>query len=146
MTVDTAQVLRLTKTIAASPEEVFAAWTQREHMTQWCCPDPTAEVDVAVDLRVGGSFTIVMKAEGGPFTAQGVYKEIEAPRRVVYTWDWVEEDHRMGVETLVTVDFVPVDGGTEVRLVHDGFPNSEAKDAHGEGWPACLDRFTKLFA
>ena len=52
----------------------------------------------------------------------------------------------MGVETIVTVDFVAVDSGTEVRLTHEGFPVEEIKAAHVEGWGPCMDSFARLFA
>jgi uncharacterized protein YndB with AHSA1/START domain len=145
MTAETAQALSLTKTIAASQEAVFEAWTRPEHMRVWCCPDPTAEVQVEVDLRVGGTYSIRMGVEGGPYTALGTYREIDAPNRIVYTWDWKEDAHRMGVETIVTVEFTPVEGGTEVRLTHEGFPTAEVKTAHEEGWTPCLARLSGLY-
>jgi uncharacterized protein YndB with AHSA1/START domain len=100
---------------------------------------------VELDLQVGGSYRIRMEIEGGPYTAYGTYKEIDPPRRLVYTWDWTEESHQVG-ETTVTVEFVEVDGGTEVRLTHDGFPAPEAKEAHEQGWGGCLDRFEALLS
>ena len=51
MTVGTAQALTMTKTIAAPREAVFEAWTRPEEMSAWCCPDPTATVDVEDMLR-----------------------------------------------------------------------------------------------
>ena len=38
----------------------------------------------------------------------------------------------------MTVEFNEVDGGTEVVLVHDGFPSEELKSAHEDGWVPCL--------
>ncbi|RMH11913.1 MAG: SRPBCC domain-containing protein [Gemmatimonadetes bacterium] len=140
MNPETVRALQLRKHVAASPEEVFDAWTQPERMARWCCPDPNATVDVEIDLRVGGAFMIRMHIEGGPYTASGTYREVERPRRLVYTWDWQEEAHRMGVDTVVTVEFTPVDGGTEVTLVHEGFPTEDARTGHEEGWTACLAR------
>lgn len=140
MTVETENALSLTKTIAASPEDVFRAWTDPQLMGRWCCPDPTANVDVKADLKVGGKYEIAMDMEAGNYTAQGEYREFDPPNRVVYTWDWKDGDHRMGVETVVTVEFVPTDGGTEVRLTHEGFPAAEAKEGHLTGWTACLER------
>ena len=146
MTVERANALSLRRTVAASPEEAFTAWTHPDHLRRWSCPDPTAEVDVAVDLRVGGAYTIRMGIEGGPYTAQGIYREIDAPHRLVYTWDWKEGDHRMNVETVVTVEFVSVEGGTEVRLTHEGFPSEEAKAAHLQGWTPCVERLAQQLA
>jgi hypothetical protein len=48
-------------------------------------------------------------------------------------------------ETLVTVDFSEVEGGTEVSVLHQGFPVAEARDGHDEGWSACLTNFEALF-
>lgn len=144
MTVQAAQALRLTKTISASPEDVFQAWTRPEHMRNWCCPDPTADVDVHVDLRVGGAYSIRMGFDEGAHTAVGVYKEIDPPNRLVYTWDWKDGDHHMGVETIVTVAFTEVDGGTQVTLTHEGFPAVEPKVGHEEGWTVCLERLASL--
>jgi len=144
MTVETTQALSLTKSIAATPEAVFEALTSAEHMSRWCCPDPTADVDIEVDLRVGGAFQIKMDVEGGPYTAHGVYREIDPPRRLVYTWDWREADHRMDVETVVTIELSEVDGGTLMQLTHEGFPSVEAKAAHEEGWTPCLEHLARV--
>jgi uncharacterized protein YndB with AHSA1/START domain len=146
MTVETSHALNMTRTIAASPERVFEAWTSKGQMEQWACPDPSAKVECEIDLRVGGAYSISMGLEDGTHVAAGTYREVDPPNRLVYTWDWVEGDHHMGVDTIVTVDFVAVDGGTEVRLVHEGFPVEELKVAHEQGWGPCMDAFGRLFA
>ena len=138
------KVLRLVRTVAASPERAFEAWTTAEQVRRWTCPDPTASVDVEIDLRVGGKYSICMHVEGGPFTAHGTYREVDPPRRVVYTWGWKEEAHAMKAETVVTVEFVPVEGGTEIRLTHSGFPTADDRKGHEEGWKICVERFADL--
>ncbi|MDX1494062.1 MAG: SRPBCC domain-containing protein [Longimicrobiales bacterium] len=143
MSVNTAGAVRLQRTIAADRKRVWDAWTQPEQMRRWSCPAPGGCKEVVSDFRVGGSFTIRMEVDGKAHTAFGTYREIEAPRRLVYTWDWEEEDNAMG-ETLVTVEFQEVDGGTRVSLVHEGFPAEEARAGHEEGWTACLEHFTAL--
>ncbi len=138
------EALRLVRTVAASPERAFEAWTSPEQVSRWTCPDPTASVDVEIDLRVGGRYLIRMHVEGGPYTAHGTYREVDPPRRLVYTWGWKEEAHAMKAETVVTVEFAPVEKGTEIRLTHSGFPTPDDRDGHGEGWKICVDRFTEL--
>ena len=145
MTLETS-ALYLVRTIAASPDAVFEVWTTKEHMERWTCPDPGALVDVEIDLRVGGRYSIRMDVEGGPFTAFGTYREVDRPTRLVYTWDWKEEPHAMNTETVVTVDFVPVDGGTQIRLTHAGFPAPSDKEGHEVGWTMCLDRLVAIAA
>ena len=132
--------LQLVRTVVASPERVFEAWTTAQHVERWACPDPGALVTADLDLRVGGHYSIRMEVEGGPFTAFGTYHEVDPPRRLVYTWDWKEDPHAMHTESLVTVEFVPVDGGTEIRLTHQGFPAPSDMEGHEVGWRMCLDR------
>jgi uncharacterized protein YndB with AHSA1/START domain len=134
----------MTRVIHAERQAVWDAWTKPEHMKKWSCPEPGGAKRIETDLRVGGAFRIEMVVGGDAHTAFGTYREIDAPRRLVYTWDWKEESHQMG-ETLVTVEFNEVDGGTEVVLVHEGFPAAEAKTAHEEGWGACLAHFEATF-
>lgn len=146
MNVETPHALTLTRTIAATPEAVFDAWTRPELLARWSCPDPEAKLDIDVDLRVGGGYRIAMAMEEDRWTAAGTYREIARPLRLVYTWDWEEAGHRMGVDTLVTVEFAPVDGGTRVTLTHTGFPAAEAAEGHDRGWTACLEHLGRMFA
>ena len=129
MSVDTMNSLRISRLIQADQQAVWDAWTQPDLMRQWSCPEPGGVQDVASDFRVGGAFTIAMRVGDNDHTAIGTYKEIDAPNRLVYTWDWKEEDNRMG-ETLVTVEFEARGDATEVVLLHGRFPGRR-----GEGEP-----------
>ena len=46
--------------------------------------------------------------------------------------------------TGLAVEFVPVEGGTEIRLTHDGFPTTDDRDGHEEGWTICVGRIAAL--
>ena len=85
-----------------------------------------------------------MRVEDNEYTAIGTYREIDAPNRIVYTWDWKEEDNRVG-ETLVTVEFEARGDATEVVLLHSGFAAVEAKEHHEQGWGGCMALFETLF-
>jgi uncharacterized protein YndB with AHSA1/START domain len=143
MSTGTGTSLRVSRVIKAGPEKVFDAWTQPEHQKRWSCPEGMEVADAQVDLTVGGSYLLRMESpEGKVHTAVGVYREIERPRRLVYTWDWEEES--IG-ETIVTVEFNDLGGSTEVMVTHELFPNAEAKVGHEEGWTSCLNRLERLF-
>ena len=49
-----------------------------------------------------------------------------------------EEDGTPGHETLVTINFVEKDGGTEILFTHEGFENGEQRDMHNQGWTSTL--------
>ena len=137
--------LHLLRTIPATPERVFEAWTSRDEMEGWKHPDPSAGVEVDVDLRVGGHYSIRLGVEGGSVTAFGTYREVDPPHRLVYTWGW-KEPHPMRAETLVMVEFVLAGEGTEIRLLHEGFPTPDDRNGHEEGWKVCLERLGDLVA
>jgi len=144
MTTGTAGTLKITRTIKAAPAAVFAAWTQPVHMKHWSAPEGMEVAIAEVDLAAGGRFHIQMKnAEGGEHNARGVYREIEKPSRIVYTWSW--DEHPDAGESLITVEFSAVEGGTEVTMVHSGLPTEELVKEHESGWTSCLNRLEKLY-
>ncbi len=136
--------LRVTRTIKADRKDVWEAWTSPEQMRAWACPVPGGVAEVSVDLRVGGSFAIRMAVDGVEHNAFGTYREVDEPTGLVYTWDWREEELRMG-DSVVTVEFREVPDGTEITLIHDGFPAAEAREGHSQGWDACISNFESLF-
>jgi uncharacterized protein YndB with AHSA1/START domain len=144
MTTQIAGTLQITRVIATDVESVFDAWTQPEHIKRWSAPEGMDVPISDVDLTVGGRFHLQMRnAEGGTHSARGVYQEIDRPSRVVYSWAWDEHPHG---ESLITVEFKAVDGGTEVTMTHSGLPTEESVTDHEGGWTSCLNRLEGLYA
>lgn len=78
--------LVIERTLAASPELVFDAFTDPEQLTQWWWPEGFTCPAAEVDLRVGGTYRIAMQwPESIPTDNQfshymgGEYYEIERP-------------------------------------------------------------------
>ena len=69
----------------------------------------------------------------------GRFREVSAPERLVFTWQWQTEPLDAAGESLVTVEFIDRGESTEVRLTHEGFPAAEVRDNHEEGWTSCLE-------
>lgn len=65
----------------ASPETVWHAWTDPEKLKQWWGPENVSITTCAVDLRVGGLFSITMEAG----EAMGPYKGTQWPMRATFT-------------------------------------------------------------
>jgi uncharacterized protein YndB with AHSA1/START domain len=139
--------LILRRVLNAPPERAFRAWTSPEHIQQWMRPEPGMEVPSAsMDLRVGGKFRIQMKKPDGEFfTAVGEFREVKAPERLVYTWDWEKEGSGAefgeveGKPSLVTVEFLPRGDRTEFVLTHSRFATVESRDNHARGWGRIAD-------
>lgn len=137
--------LRVERQFRASPERVFQAWTTAEELSRWSSPDAEPS-DVEVDLRVGGRYRMAMKGPTGAIhRVAGVYREIDAPSRLVYSWRW--ETIPDFPDTLVTVELRRrADGGTDLLLVHEGLPDSASGHRHEKGWAGSLDKLQALTA
>lgn len=70
------------RTLRASPEDVFDAWTHPAEVAEWWDPTGAKLVECTIDLRPGGSFTFVNEGHSPPFS--GVYRTVERPSRLVF--------------------------------------------------------------
>jgi uncharacterized protein YndB with AHSA1/START domain len=111
-----------------SSQLLFDAWTKPEHLRQWWGCEGSCITQCAIDLRIGGSWSLVMQMKDGsnhPF--HGTYREIVRPRRLVYT-ECYDMPQLGRPEWLTTVTFEEDAGATLVthiiehksRLARDG--------------------------
>ena len=125
------------RTIAASAEDLFDAWLDPQALAIWMRPGAgIRNTDAKVEARVGGRFEINMHAESGVIPHSGVYQVIDRPRRLVFTWFSPHTGER---DSLVTVDFLPLDKRTEVVVTHEQLPDAK-RDAHNGGWTRALEQ------
>ena len=137
--------LKLERLIAAPPERVFAAWTQPELLNQWSSPPGISIEGGELDLRVGGLWRVMMRAEDGSTReAFGMYREIVRPTRLVYTHAWHVGSGTTPV-TVLTVEFRPEGTSTRLLLTQTGFESPESRDGHRIGWFSSIDNLEKLF-
>jgi uncharacterized protein YndB with AHSA1/START domain len=134
--------LEIRRTYEASRERVYRAWTEVEALKRWHAPADAVVALAEADVRVGGQWRIHMQGEdGNEHRVSGEYREIEPPRRLVFTWQW--DHHRPDYVMVVTVDLHERGGQTELVLTHEGFRSEEDRTGHAQGWDALL---TKLAA
>ncbi len=139
------EALEVRRTFQAPAQRVFAAWTSPEELKRWSGPGPVTTPFAEVDLRVGGCYCIHMREpDGAEHRVFGVYREVDPPRRLVYTWSW--EGDSESVDSLVTVEFHERGNATEVVLRHEGFPTKERRDRHESGWSGCLDKLETVLS
>jgi len=123
-----------TALLPVSPEEAFALLTPAERLRRW------QTVSARVDLRAGGDYrwTVVPG-----HVAAGTYREVAPGRRVVFGWGWEGSDDLAPDASTVTITLEPADGGTLVRLVHDGL-TEEQEASHLEGWTHFFERLERV--
>ncbi|MGO9956815.1 MAG: SRPBCC family protein [Solirubrobacteraceae bacterium] len=119
--------------IDAAPEDVFPYFTDAEKMVVW------KAVSAEIDGRSGGDFRIDVTGAGD--VARGAFLEIDAPRRVVFTWAWERFAGNPAdlAVSIVEVTLTPDGDGTRLRLVHSGVP-LRRRDRSARGWEHYLDR------
>jgi uncharacterized protein YndB with AHSA1/START domain len=124
------------KTIAATPERLFAAWTEPDALRQWWGPDGVTCIDPQVDLRVGGRYRIGNRLRDGSILwIVGEFEAVEPPNQLVYTWRL--EGGPESTER-VTVRFEQRGAGTEVIVTHALIVTGTLRDQHRLGWQGCL--------
>jgi uncharacterized protein YndB with AHSA1/START domain len=144
----TEERLVLKRELAASPDVVFDAWTQPEHMQHWFGPTPEFKLPIReVDLQVGGKYRIGFESpDGAMHIVGGEFSVVEKPNKLVYTWEWEEPGEHAGCETLITIDFNAIEAGTELVLTQERFGSTEMRDSHNMGWSGAIDQLVPYIA
>lgn len=139
----TASSLTLVRRFKAPPALVYAAWTRPELLARWWGPYHTRVEHAEAEVRVGGRFrTVLVEDNGTRHEVAGTYSEVEADRKLVFSWAWHTTPER---ESRVSVTFRPVPDGTELTLVHDRFADVETATRHRRGWTESLERLAMRF-
>ncbi len=128
-----------TRKFDAPIELVFDVFTKPEHVRNWFAPFTDVVTECSIDLRVGGSYHIVIvTGEGRECSFRGTYLEVEPPTRTVATWlfegwpdahavDTVELEETDGVTTLTSRLVFRDQAGRDHMTRHDGQEDSYDK-------------------
>ena len=153
----------ITRTFDAPLEKVFKAWTDPKQFAAWWGPKCFTIPICEIDPRQGGVYSVVMRSpEGVDFPMRGIYKEIDAPTRIVMTADvtehpscWHEmvnkergKNENIG-EIIFHVTFDAVAGGKTKLTVQGSFAerndyDSLLKIGMSAGWNESFDKIEKL--
>jgi len=66
--------------------------------------------------------------------------------KIVFTWQWDDDEDWANHTSVVTVELSDRDSGTELRLIHEQLPNEQSRDGHTGGWNSALDKLEKFFS
>jgi uncharacterized protein YndB with AHSA1/START domain len=139
--------LVVTRVFDAPRDIVFGAWTDSKQAAQWWGPQGFTTISCEMDVRPGGVYRACMRSpEGTRHCRRGIYREVVAPERLVFTYAWEDANGNPGHETIVTVTFDNVGGKTGLTLHQAVFETVSARDAHHGGWSSCLERFAGYLA
>ncbi len=146
------QALVITRVFDAPRDLVFKAWTDPQYVAQWWGPKGFTNPVCELDVRPGGAIRIDMRApDGVTYPMKGVFHEIVAPERLVFTSSALEDDEgNPQLEVLTTVTFAEHNGKTKLTLeavVVKATPAAAAAlDGMELGWRQSLDRLAEHLA
>lgn len=141
----------IARVFAAPRTLVWQAWTDPKMLGQWFGPRGFTNSVPQWELRVGGALRIVMHGPGGnDYPMKGVFTEVKAPERLVFTNVPVDKDgnHLMEGETIVTLT---EQGGKTTLTVKSHMvglvPVATQMLAGMEaGWTQSIDKLEELLA
>src|SRR5689334_5133825 len=114
MTASDAAELR--RHLDASPELVFAAFADPALVRRWLTPSPDVRLDVlSFDFRIGGAYRFAYHVPGGAIMhVNGVFREINGPLRITFSWNIEPPDEHAGVYSEVRIAIAADGDGSQL--------------------------------
>ena len=129
--------LTLKRRFKTTPAQVYKAWTDPAQLAKWMGPVEVTAVEATADVRVGGRYHIRMIVPGDEHNVSGVYREVVANEKLVFTWAWRSTPER---ESLVTVHLKADGDHTIMTFTHEQFFDEDARDRHEHGWTGTFQK------
>lgn len=142
--------LSIARLIDAPRGRVFRAWTDPELLKRWWGPHGMSTPECEMQLWPGGLFRTLMRAgDGSEYPTQGVFLEIETPRRLVFTDallpGWVPTGKAF---MTAVIELDDVHGKTRYTATarHWSAEDCRSHEAMGfhQGWNESLDRLVAV--
>ena len=138
--------LELKRVVPAASVVVFRAFTDARELAKWWGPNGFTVPSLEFEPRVEASYRIEMQPpEGDRFYLTGVFREVDPPARLAYTFVWEEPDPD-DVETQVDLRFRDLGRSTEVALTQGPFRTEDRRALHRDGWTDSFDKLERLLA
>ena len=124
------------------PFKIWQAWTEPAIAKLWFGSDPDGKVlDANFDVQINGVFSVTfVNSDDTAFTCQGIYKEIEPPNRLVFTWGWANQPE---VAELITLQFTPDKHGTLMLFEQSNIDPKTTLHNYEEGWHSTFQKLEK---
>jgi uncharacterized protein YndB with AHSA1/START domain len=139
----------ITRVFDAPRALVWQAWTDPKMMAQWFGPRGFTSSVPELDLRVRGALRIVMHGpDGNDYPMKGVFTEVKAPERLVFSNIALNNDGNHLLEGETTVTFSERSGKTTLHVVSHmvgRVPIAPQMLAGMEaGWTQSIDKLEEL--
>jgi uncharacterized protein YndB with AHSA1/START domain len=137
-------VLEITRVFPVSADTVFAAICDSNKLRKWWGPKEFTVASLNFRPEVGRQFWLEMQPpDGNAFSIIGVFREVDPPARLSFTFAYEEPD-KDDVESLVVLTFTDLGGSTEIFLSHGPFKTEARLALHRDGWTDSFDKLERL--
>jgi uncharacterized protein YndB with AHSA1/START domain len=109
----------VTRQFAATPEQVFDTWLNPALIGKFMFGPQLRDEEVLhlnVTPQVGGTFSFLVQRQGNEVDHIGTYREIDRPRRLVFTWSIAGMSND---ESVVTIEIRASETGSRLTLTHE---------------------------
>jgi uncharacterized protein YndB with AHSA1/START domain len=132
--------LVITRIFEGPPARVFDAWLTRKEWQSWIGPEGV-DCDVSLlEPHVGGRYRLEMRMTGGGrIVVAGIFKVIDRPRTLSFTWGAEGDPSR---QSFITLNFTELEGKTELTLRQEGLGTASNRDEHERGWNSTLNKLS----
>lgn len=104
--------VELIREVDAPPELVFRTFVEPELLGRWWGQDSATTIVSKLEARPGGLWRFVQReADGTEYAFHGVFHEVSAPRRLVYTFEF---EGMPGHVLMQTITLENVNGKTRI--------------------------------
>jgi uncharacterized protein YndB with AHSA1/START domain len=127
VTLPSDRVIRMTRLFSAPRQLVWEAMNRPEHVKRWwgILDERYSVPSCEIDFRPGGAWRFVGRGPQGEYAFHGVYREIDAPARVVFTEIF---ELFPDAESQVTAELTE-EGGQTRLTVTAVYPSLEVRDS-----------------
>lgn len=145
---DSQHALIITRTFAAPRARVWQAWTDPALAHAWMGARGFTATHLEGDLQPHKHWRLCLRRDttGEELWQGGVYLDIAAPERMVYTFAWDNHDGRRGHETQISLTLGERAGKTTLYFRQETFQSVAERDGHRDGWNSCFDRLEDYLA
>jgi uncharacterized protein YndB with AHSA1/START domain len=129
-----------TKEFKVPVDALYKAWTDGEQLKQWWKPMNLTLTEVVNELKEGGEIAYKFEGESDTsLTIQGNYQEVQAPQRLVYTWNWLLPNETLNSKYKLDVQFTSTGEGSSINITQKEEEQQESVKPKASAWDVELN-------
>ena len=141
----------ISRVFDAKVDNVWKEWTNQELLKEWWGPKMFTNPICEIELRVGGTMNIHMRAPDGKiYPMKGTYKEIIENEKIVFTSIAMDNEGDELFEIMNIIEFADANNKTKLTMTANvtriNKESSKYLDGMEEGWNMSFDKLEEVLS